>query len=559
MAETLHRASGVDEVRTRTAVPIRRTHQRFLIRKCEVFHQYSAMYCARLKALKRSAMDALLKKIVASASASTDCIPPTCRLLDLTHGQRALCVGVVYKQMRLLTRFLDEYQRELVRIDAGGDAEDGTDMCEAIPPPVNNEEESAVRNQNDENDNCQPDGNLCRAGDELFMEDGSGRLLLEGVAAELFCTGLVVAVDGTLRDNGRLAVHSYSMIDLRELYVPRALAGVQCSEPLYVAVVCGFELGNPDVPNVEAAARGRTMVELLVDYLSGCVGSEAMKTHASRISRLIIGGNNIAITDELRLKRKVKLDPSDHVKLNDDKPANGTVTSAALMRQFDVVLERIAECIEVDLMPGENDMTTAFHPQQPIHPLLLPAASRCSTVRLVTNPYEFSLFPGDDMETPVGKSLDDDTKGETTFFVSSGSALNSLCRETSFSSRLDAMSMILRSGCACPTAPNTLFCYPFVDSDPFVFQRAPHCFVCCDQPRWETRWEPLDAFAPVDDSNRTTLDEECSAAASGVGSDGIRLVCVPPFSQTGILALIDINSPKLHTTYVNFKNASMDL
>ncbi|KAH8619914.1 hypothetical protein ERJ75_000117700 [Trypanosoma vivax] len=104
MAETLHRASGVDEVRTRTAVPIRRTHQRFLIRKCEVFHQYSAMYCARLKALKRSAMDALLKKIVASASASTDCIPPTCRLLDLTHGQRALCVGVVYKQMRLLTR-----------------------------------------------------------------------------------------------------------------------------------------------------------------------------------------------------------------------------------------------------------------------------------------------------------------------------------------------------------------------------------------------------------------------------------------------------------------------
>lgn len=41
-------------------------------------------------------------------------------------------------------------------------------------------------------------------------------------------------------------------------------------------------------------------------------------------------------------------------------------------------------------MPGDNDMSDAFFPQQPLHPVLLPHAARMSSLRLVTNPFEFT-------------------------------------------------------------------------------------------------------------------------------------------------------------------------
>lgn len=42
-------------------------------------------------------------------------------------------------------------------------------------------------------------------------------------------------------------------------------------------------------------------------------------------------------------------------------------------------------------MPGDNDMSDAFVPQQPLHPVLLPHAARMSSLRLVTNPFEFTV------------------------------------------------------------------------------------------------------------------------------------------------------------------------
>ncbi|EKF30788.1 DNA polymerase delta subunit 2, putative [Trypanosoma cruzi marinkellei] len=557
--------------RRRAGLSLQRTHQRFLLRRQQFTQQYAAMYQCREKVLQPRALRAIRRKIDIQLSTGSS-TPPFARVLDLVPGQRALCVGVIYKQMRLLPRFLDEYQKELIRIDAGEDDDEESGVADALcdtTTPLTSErlvtmngdgEDGGRRHaewQGGRGESREQQVSLCHSADEVFMEDGSGRVLLKDVPVELLCTGLVMGVDGTLRDNGCLFVHNYALTDLREIYVPRLLPGKTPRLPCYVGIVCGLGLGSSQMQEAEVT-RSRTMVELLVDYLSGHVGDDKMITQASRIAHLVIAGNSIAPTDELRLKKKVKLDPSDHTRLSDDKQEGGTITSAMLMSEFDAVLTRIAETIEVDVMPGDQDVTNAFQPQQPLHPLLLPEAARRSSLKLVTNPYEFHAFPGKTPTAAAERTATTTTttttmaEGGTIFFISSGSNLNDVSRETRYRTRLDAMSMLLRCGCACPTAPNTLFSYPFKISDPFVFPNAPHCFVCCDQPDMQTRWVPLEGFNPAGEE---TTNEEALVEDSA----GVRLICVPPFSQTGALVLVDVNSPQLDTVVVNFTSASHEM
>ncbi|RNF19977.1 putative DNA polymerase delta subunit 2 [Trypanosoma conorhini] len=550
MTEAL--SGGGDEVpHRRAALSLRRTHQRFLLREQQFTQQYAAMYQCREEALGPRALRAIRAKAGAGVPAGVTA-PPVARVLNLVPGQRALCVGVIYKQMRLLPRFLDEYQKELIRIDAGEDDEGEDDaaaaLCAAPSPVAGVEEEqggggdATAEGSGGRGGPGQRPLSLCTPTDEVYMEDSSGRVLLEGVPVDLLCTGLVLGVDGTLRENGQLSVHSYAFTDLREIYVPRLLPSAAPLPPCYVGIVCGLGLGSPQAPDA-AGALGRTMVELLVDYLSGHVGDDAVVAQASRIARLVVAGNSIAPTDELRLKRKVKLDPADHTRLSDDRQEGDSVTSATLMGELDAVLARLADTVELDLMPGDQDMTNAFQPQQPLHPLLLPEAARRSSLKLVTNPYEFHAFPGE------AAAATTKAEGGTIFFVCAGSNLNDVSRETRYRTSLDAMTMLLRCGCACPTAPNTLFSYPFKVSDPFVFPSAPHCFVCCDQPEMQTRWVPLESFDPArgESTNEEAPEDE---------SAGVRLICVPPFSQTGTLVLVDVNSPRLDTIVVNFASAS---
>lgn len=48
-------------------------------------------------------------------------------------------------------------------------------------------------------------------------------------------------------------------------------------------------------------------------------------------------------------------------------------------------------CIPVDIMPGEFDPSNHIMPQQPLHPCMFPKGFQFSSLRSVTNPYEFSI------------------------------------------------------------------------------------------------------------------------------------------------------------------------
>lgn len=77
-----------------------------------------------------------------------------------------------------------------------------------------------------------------------------------------------------------------------------------------------------------------------------------------------------------------------------------------------------------------------------------------------------------------------------------------------------------------PTAPDTLWCYPFVDSDPFVVTETPEVLVVGNQPEFATRLVERDGG-------------RC------------RVVLVPRFDRTGEMVLVDTET--LEVEVVSFE------
>ena len=71
-----------------------------------------------------------------------------------------------------------------------------------------------------------------------------------------------------------------------------------------------------------------------------------------------------------------------------------------------------------------------------------------------------------------------------------------------------------------PTAPDTLWCHPYRDRDPFVLRETPDVYLIGGMPQFATELE-----------NGTDRKGRCC-----------RIVLVPSFSQTGILVLVNLRT-----------------
>ena len=98
-------------------------------------------------------------------------------------------------------------------------------------------------------------------------------------------------------------------------------------------------------------------------------------------------------------------------------------------------------------------------------------------------------------------------------------------------SPLDALHNCLLWRHVAPTAPDTLGCYPFFDSDPFALDDAhlPHLLFAGCQRAFGTR-----------------------LVGDATGSTRVRLVCVPHFATTGVAVLVNLRSATLDAQPVCF-------
>jgi len=86
-----------------------------------------------------------------------------------------------------------------------------------------------------------------------------------------------------------------------------------------------------------------------------------------------------------------------------------------------------------------------------------------------------------------------------------------------------------------PTAPDTLWCHPFFEKEPFVIVETPALYIIGNQPRFQTK--------VVTGESDESKEKRC------------RIVLVPGFAETGILVLVNLRT--LGVKCVRFSVAGM--
>ncbi|KAK0636354.1 DNA polymerase alpha/epsilon subunit B-domain-containing protein [Bombardia bombarda] len=354
--------------------------------------------------------------------------------------------------------------------------------------------------------------------DSVTLEDDSGRIHLVGDALKSFfmVTGCIVAVLGTENANGEFDVIDVKFADLPPQPERWALSkaapngtkietksskikdeDVEMADSpsskngSKIAIVSGLEFSGVDTSySME--------LNLLLEYLLGEALDSTTQEELSHISRLIIAGNSIGP------ESKTVADTSDktsHKKYGYDSRAYDPIPSQLL----DEFLSELLPTMPITLLPGVLDPANTSYPQQPIHAAMfpkskryvaLPGALEAGWLDTVTNPWDGELEGWKVLGTG-GQNLDDVFK-----YVDSDD-------------RLGMMEAMCRWRCSAPTAPDTLWTYPFQEDEPFVLKECPHLYFVGCQPKFGTK------------------------VIEGLDGQMVRLITVPSFSATRELVLVD--------------------
>lgn len=447
------------------------------------------------------------------------------RVLDVRQGELCWVAGTVYMDMPLKPNILDDLTKE---------------HFTAVPPRRSTYLDPS-------------NGFLA----QVMLEDESGRLRLTGplLSTTQLVTGAIVAVLGTENASG-----DFEVIDVKVPDLPRQPARWERDGDKdidkdrskgKIAFISGLGI---------TGSSGDTLaLELLTDYLLGYTGpsttdDETLPPNASKITRLIIAGNSLG-ADVIEEAAASATQAAVFARKKNAKKYGYDASSynASPITQLDSFLADILPSIPVTLMPGETDPANYSLPQQGIHRAMFPRArAYCSEppsgdeipepgwFDSVTNPWEGDV-EGWRVWGSSGQNVEDVLRyldfpdNDPSFFQN----------EDSSDARLRVMEAMLRWRCAVPTAPDTLWCYPFQTHDPFVLQSCPHIFFAGNQPQFKT--VVVEGDFPL---RLNGADTDMADADEATASPRVRLLTIPKFSETGELILVD--SETLEVEVVRF-------
>lgn len=215
---------------------------------------------------------------------------------------------------------------------------------------------------------------------------------------------------------------------------------------------------------------------------------------AANIVRVIIAGNSVRSSMEIRQKSLIMRQPE-------------SVLTLKAVQAVDELMSSWSKSIYVDLMPGEFDPANFMLPQQPMHPCMFPQSGPCGSFQSVTNPYECMIE-------------------DRIIFGTSGQNISNIQKYSNINDPMEALKCIARWSHIAPTCPDTLGCYPYTNADPFIINNCPHILFAGNTSAYKT-----DDF---------------------IGDNGkkIKLVCVPSFSETKSVAVINLKT--LECKQLNF-------
>ncbi|CAG9329998.1 unnamed protein product [Blepharisma stoltei] len=282
-------------------------------------------------------------------------------------------------------------------------------------------------------------GNYWSENDELWLEDMSGRLLLNFTNCQddwlNLVTGVQIGLFGIIEHTGTFSVE--------KLYFPQIEKPIQLKGrgEEYICFVSGLEMGSLGYDHI--------LLNLFSQYIMGNLGQESLED-SRKIIRLVILGDSIYKHDEARMIDR---------KAIGDASLRGAAELANSIRFLDTFLSELAGVVPVDLIPGDMDPSNSSLPQQPINPHLLPSSSRYSALHSYPNPYEFMI-------------------DNCRVLCTSGQNISVLSQFTNPNlSFTDLMALTLKFRHLAPIAPDALACIPMQDYDPFIIDSFPHLYV----------------------------------------------------------------------------------
>ncbi|KAH8833572.1 DNA polymerase alpha/epsilon subunit B-domain-containing protein [Flagelloscypha sp. PMI_526] len=348
--------------------------------------------------------------------------------------------------------------------------------------------------------------------DKVIMEDESGRIRLVGklLQSAMLVTGVICAALGTETAKGEFEVADFCYAGL----TPQNLVdesgsstGETEQKDEWIAAVSGLLLGIPTPAD--------SLIQMLVEYLTGEGSSEAESQFAaSNIARLfVLGDSMVTIIEEIEVDEK-KLKYGQETTTYSDVPLN-TLTSC---------LQEVARSLPVHVLPGGIDLAGGTLPQQAWPKGMFgPMISDIPAFSTETNPTYLTVETTREDRPVVSRRL----------LLNSGQPLNDMASyfPTPPITRLGLLEATLRWRHVAPTAPDTLYCFPYTHEDPFIMDSTPDLYIVGGQPKFGTK-----------------LVKE---KIEGNGEARCRLVLVPSFSATGTIVLVNLRTLEVRT--ITFK------
>ncbi|KAF2740552.1 DNA polymeras-like protein subunit delta-2 [Polyplosphaeria fusca] len=444
--------------------------------------QFADMYFLRLAQLKK-AVKQKAEEAWGDFQLGGDTAKMVDRVLDVRQGELCWVVGTVYMEMGLKPNVLDDIAKE---------------HWIAAPPPRQTYLSSSGQ-------------------DEMTIEDESGRLRMFVESLETnYVTGCILAALGTEQADGAFKVIATQYADLprqpqrwerddSELVVAKKKVPKR-EKAGKIAIVSGLEITGTQDDDL--------CLDLLVEYLNGEAAGPREQANSSQISRVIIAGNSLSHASPILSREDFTAKKSGKKHYGYDASAY----NASPSERLDQFLSDILPTVPITILPGESDPANVALPQQPLHPALFPQS------RAYANPPVQSNESREGLDS-VTNPWEGDIEG-LRVLCTGGQTVSDLMKYVEDVEVLDAMEMMLRWRCIAPTAPDTLWCYPFQDDDPMLVKDCPHVYVAGNQPSFETR------------------------VITGPADQQVVLLSVPRFSQTGTVVLLDMETLAVETVEI---------
>ncbi|CAH6721917.1 DNA polymerase delta small subunit [[Candida] jaroonii] len=312
----------------------------------------------------------------------------------------------------------------------------------------------------------------------IMLEDESGRAILHGddkLKDQLFVTGAIVAVLGI-----ELQAGIFEMIEI----IHPEIAPIRPMNPKSnskIAFVSGLEIS--DSVNYDFK------IDLLKEFFQN-------NPKSKDISHLVIAGNSIKETDQDI--------GEEYVSNNNYGSKNISKFNDKSLKLFEVFINEIISNCNISIMPGPSDPTDICLPQQPLHRSFFVNNKNYvgNNIRSLTNPSWLEIDSIRMLGTS-GQNIDDIVK-----YLSPEDLQNK-----------DILLKIMKSTInwqnIAPTAPDTLYCYPFENNDPFTLtNETPKVYFIGNQ-------------------------NEFKSELVNVNNENMLLLTIPKFNQCGQLVLLD--------------------